>query len=83
MNYLKYFTSYFSSEKSYSPIKNNDERKIVKNVNYDEFDEQVINSVNKQMFYKDKKSNINLEKTRLLESSNKTNKIKFARKNSL
>ena len=96
MNYFKYFTSYFSSEKTYSPVKKDDETKIVKTENYDEFDEQVINSVNKQMLYNVNlaKSNVNLakdnvnlaksnENTPLINSSNKTNKIKFARKNSL
>ena len=81
MNYFKYFTSYFSSEKTYSPVKKDDETKIVKTENYDEFDEQVINSVNKQMLYNVNlaKDNVNLaksnENTPLINSSNKTNKI--------
>ena len=54
MNYLRYFTSYFSSEQTNYGVKdclNKDKDNNFNKNKFDEFDEQIINSLNKNMIY--------------------------------
>lgn len=99
MDYLKYFTSYFSSEKTYTTIKEDKVDLKTNKVDFDEFDKKIVNSINKQMMYS--KTKVDLKTNKLSENSplltsnnnianninnnnnNNKNKIKFIRKNSL
>ena len=81
MNYLRYFTSYFSSEKTNYDVKEC-ENKLDK---FDKLDEEISNSLNKQMMYNLNKDNNTTTNTNLNKDkdNNKINKINFVRKNSL
>ena len=95
MDYLKYFTKYFTTDKEYTEVKKSEDdkntdfekRNFDKSDKFDEFDNKIVETANKSMFNSDVVKNKKIlknEKTPLLQQKlNKPNKITFLRKDSL